>query len=161
MGRLYGSLLVLGLIFSAAVGFFAAALYGLDWVWAVVGAGVGLVFLALGGLLVPPTRAVIPTRWTKAANGLLQFFGAFCTLEVMIMALIGWIVGNRSYNHDLGYEVLGIFVFLGLLGVGIQGAIGTFFRFLYLRNQLIAEDRALRAAEHHAGGAHAPHGAHA
>jgi len=147
--RLYGALVVLGLIFSVAVALLTAGIYTLDWVWAAVGGGVGVVFLAVGGLLVPPARKAVPGAWEKMAGALLQFFGAFCTAEVMIMALIGWVVGNRSYNQSLGYQVLGILIFLGLLGIGVQGLIGTFVRFLYVRYRISSEQRSLRAAEEH------------
>jgi hypothetical protein len=149
VGRLYGALVVLGLIFSVAVALLTAGIYTLDWVWAAVGGIVGIVFLGLGGLLVPPARKAVPDGWEKMAGALLQFFGAFCTAEVMIMAIIGWVVGNRSYNQSLGYEVLGILLFLGLVGIGIQGLIGTFIRFLYVRYRILSEQRALRAAEEH------------
>lgn len=161
MGRLYGALVILGLIFSVAVSFLTAAMHTLDWVWAVVGVAVGIVFLATGGLLVPPARKAVPAGWDKTAGALLQFFGAFCTAEVLVMALIGWVVGNRSYGHSVAYGVLGLLIFLALLGIGIQGMLGTLLRFLYLRNQLLSEQRALRAAEQHEALLHEPghHGA--
>ncbi len=156
MGRLYGALVILGLIFSVTVALLTAAMHNLDWVWAVVGGGVGVVFLATGGLLVPPARKAVPSGWEKAASALLQFFGAFCTAEVLIMALIGWVVGNRSYEHSVAYGVLGLLIFLGLLGIGVQGLLGTLVRFLYLRNQLLSEQRASQAAERHGSGLHEP-----
>lgn len=158
MGRLYGSLLVLGLVFSTAVSFFALSLHTLDWVWAVVGAGIGVVFLALGGLLVPSARRQVPPRYQKAANWLLQFFGAFCLTEVLVMGLLGWVVGNRSYSGNNAYEVLGLLIFLALLGGGVQGMVFTFWRFFSARNEVVAEERAARAAQLYHEGGQASHG---
>lgn len=148
MGRLYGSLMVLGLIFSVAISFLTASMHTLDWVWAVVGGGVGAIFLAAGGLLVPRARQAVPAGWEKVSGALLQFFGAFCAAEVLTMALIGWVVGNRTYHQSVGYEVLGLLIFLALLGIGIQGLIGTLLRFLVLRNHLLIEQRVARQAGH-------------
>ena len=152
--RLYGALVVLGLLFSVTISLLTAGIYTLDWVWAAVGGGTGAIFLAAGGALVPPARKAVPGGWEKIASALLQFFGAFCTAEVLIMALIGWVVGNRSYHGSLGYQVLGLLIFLGLLGIGVQGLLGTLGRFLYLRYRLQAEQRTVQAAEQHNSLAH-------
>jgi hypothetical protein len=146
MARLYASVTVLIIVFSTALGFFAAAAWDSWWVWAVVGAGVLLVFLALGGRLVPSARRSLAPRDASSGSALMQAFGAFCTLEVLILGLVLWVWGNRTHMANNAYQVLGLLIFLALIGIGAPGAIVTFVRFLYVRNMVHQEDRRTAAA---------------
>jgi len=51
------------------------------------------------------------------------------------MALVSWVVGNRTLYENNAYQVLGLLIFLGLLGVGVQGVLVTAARFVYIRNR--------------------------
>lgn len=150
MSKLYGAAAALVLVWSVSMSFFALSAYSADWVWGVVGGGVLVVFLAAGGALIPPARRDVPEKDRKVSFWFMQFFGAFITAELLTAALIAWIMGNRSHVDNTGYQVLGIFVFLGFLGLGLQGALATLSIFLRQRNlQVIEERRFARPALHH------------
>jgi hypothetical protein len=156
VGKLYGSLAVLVLVFSAAMCFITLGVHDLTWWWSVIGVGILLVFAALGGLLVPAARKQVAEEDKKTANAVMQLFGAFLMTEFLVMALICWIVGNRSFNGNNAYQVLGLLIFLALLGAGAQGIVVTFARWLYFRNEVVAAHRAARIAQ----AAHEPTPAH-
>ena len=155
MGRLYGALFVLVLVFATSMSFLTFGAYSADWVWAAVGAGILLVFVALGGLLVPPSRRQIALRWQPSVSALLQCFGALCTTLFLTGALVSWIMGNRTLSSNNAYEVLGLLIFLGLLGVVSQGLPVMIVRFGRAHAQAVGEERA--AGGHQlADGAEAP-----
>lgn len=141
MGRLYNSLLVLLVVFSAAMSFVALGVYASQWWWSVVGIGILLVFAALGGLLVPPARKALAPEQRKTASAALQAFGALCGAEFFVMAIVSWCIGNRTLYDNNAYQALGLVLFLGLVGIGIQGAIGAAARFVYVRNRALVEAR--------------------
>jgi hypothetical protein len=141
LGRLSIRLFVLFLVFSAFVSLVPYGLYSGSWGWSIVGAGILLAFIVLGGLLVPPVQKTMSSDEKKIASALLQSFGAFCGLEFLIMALLLWIYGNRSYADSNGYLTVGLLIFLALLGVGIMGALGAFVRFFYVYNLAAIERR--------------------
>ncbi len=147
MGKLYGSLAVLVLVFSAAMSFITLGVYDLTWWWSVIGVAILVVFAALGGLLIPSARKGVAEEDKKTANGIMQLFGAFLMTEFLVMALICWILGNRTLHGNNAYQVLGLLIFLALLGVGAQGVVVTFARWLYFRNEVVAADRAARVAQ--------------
>jgi hypothetical protein len=147
VGKLYASLAVLVVVFSAAMSFITLGVHGLTWWWSVIGVGILVVFLALGGLLVPSARKGVAEEDTKTANAVMQLFGAFLTTEFLVMALICWCIGNRSLNGNNAYQVLGLLIFLALLGAGAQGVVVTVARWLYFRNEVVAAHRAARAAQ--------------
>lgn len=139
MGRLYASLTVLVLLFSAAMSFITLGVHQYQWWWSVVGVGILLVFVAAGGVLVPRARRAVPERDAKTAAALLQAFGALLATEFFIMALITWAIGNRSLSDNNAYQTLGLLIFLGLLGLGAQGLVATTARFVYVRNRTIRD----------------------
>jgi len=141
MGRLYGSLFVLVLFFSAAMSFVTLGVHASQWWWSVIGVGILLVFAVLGGLLVPASRRAVAAADEKTAAALLQAFGALCVTEFLTMGLITWAIGNRSLSGNNAYQVLGLLIFLGLLGLGAQGVVATVSRFVYIRNRTIVEGR--------------------
>lgn len=151
MGRLYASLAVLVLVFSAAMSFVTLGVHSLTWWWSVIGVGILGVFLALGGLLIPSARKKVGPADTKTANAIMQLFGAFLTTEFLVMALICWCLGNRTLNANNAYEALGLLIFLALLGAGAQGVVVTFARWLYFRNEtVVARRQATTVHEAHA-----------
>jgi hypothetical protein len=156
VGKLYGSLAVLVLVFSAAMCFITLGVYDLTWWWSVIGVGILVVFVALGGLLIPAARKQVAEEDEKTANGIMQLFGAFLMTEFLVMALICWILGNRSLHGNNAYQTLGLLIFLALLGAGAQGVVVTFARWLYFRNEVVAAHRAARIAR----AAHEPTPAH-
>jgi len=131
MGRLAWRLAVLFLVFSTSMSFITLGVYSLTWYWSVVGVGILVVFAALGGLLVPSAQRMLPERQKKAASSLLQVFGALLATEFLTMALITWIKGNQTLAHNNWYQVLGLLIFLALLGAGAQGVVLTIARFSY------------------------------
>lgn len=154
MGRLYTALAVLVLVFSTAMSFITLGVHSLTWWWSVIGVGILVVFLALGGLLVPPARKRVLPADKKAANAVMQLFGAFLTTEFLTMALICWCLGNRTLNGNNAYETLGLLIFLGLLGIGAQGVVVTFARWLYFRNETVVARRQARLLAQEAAPAH-------
>ena len=147
MGRLYGALGVMLLVFATAMSFFALSAHNNDWVWGVVGAGILFFFLALGGLLVPASRKRIERRWQPAAAALMQAFGALCLTLFLAAAQIAWIKGNQTASSNNAYEVLGLIIFLALLGGGLQGIMVTSVRFAKAHAEVINERRGERAGE--------------
>lgn len=145
MRRLYGVLGAMLAAFSASMALFAASAYEGLWILAVFGALAGLVFVALGPLL-SPARRKVPFPDKRQATWLLQFFGATITTELLTAALLAWIMGNRTLSHTSGYEVLGLLIFLGLLGAGAQGMLATLIFFVGAHAQRQQDKRAHRAA---------------
>jgi len=141
MGKLYGALAVLVLVFSASMSFITLGVHALEWWWSVIGVAILVVFVALGGLLVPPARKAVLPEDKKAANALMQLFGAFLTTEFLVMAVICWALGNRTLNDSNAYQALGLVLFLALLGAGAQGVVVTFARWLYFRNETVVARR--------------------
>lgn len=147
MGRLYNSLFILLLVFSAAMSFLTLGVYASQWWWSVAGVGILLVFAGLGGVLVPPARKALAPAQAKSASAALQAFGAVCGLEFFIMAIVTWAIGNRTLYANNAYQALGLVLFLGLVGVGIQGAIGASARFVHVRNRGRVESGQVAATE--------------
>lgn len=144
MGRLYNSLFVLLLLFSAAMSFVTLGVYVSQWWWSVIGVAILLAVVALGGLLVPPAQKAVAPADKASASAALQVFGALCACEFFIMAQVSWVVGNRTLSDNNAYQALGLLIFLGLIGVGIQGVLFTAARLVYVRNEARVE------AAHHA-----------
>jgi hypothetical protein len=135
VGRLYNSLFLLLLVFSTAMSFVTLGVYASQWWWSVIGVGVLVVFVALGGLLVPPARKAVAPEQRKTASAALQSFGAVCGLEFFVMAIVCWTIGNRTLYANNAYQALGLLLFLGLVGIGIGGAIGATVWFVYVRDR--------------------------
>jgi len=133
MKRLFLGLCFLILVFATSMSFISLAVYELQWWWAVVGVAILVAFVVLGGMIVPPARKIVPEEDKETEGALLQAFGAFCALLFLIMALVTWILGAR-YVSNRWYEVLGLLIFLALIGIGIPGAILTMGRLFYVWN---------------------------
>ncbi|MGP8058909.1 MAG: hypothetical protein ACLP9C_04665 [Acidimicrobiales bacterium] len=145
MKRLFLGLCVLVLVFATSMSFVSLAVYELEWWWAVVGIAILVAFVALGGLLVPPSRKAVPEEDKQTEGALLQAFGAFCGLLFLIMALVTWILGARQVG-GLWYQILGLLIFLALIGIGIQGAVATMGRLFYVWNTTNIDRRQAAAA---------------
>ncbi|HUA95783.1 MAG TPA: hypothetical protein VMB82_09675 [Acidimicrobiales bacterium] len=144
MGRLYNSLFVLLLVFSAAMSFVTLGVYVSQWWWSVIGVAILLVFVALGGLLVPSAQKAVAPADRATASAAVQVLGAVCACEFFIMAIVTWVVGNKTLFDNNAYQALGLLLFLGLIGIGIQGVLFTLARFVYVRNEARVQ------AAHHA-----------
>jgi len=142
-------LAVLVVVFAASMSFISLGVYNLQWGWSLVGVGILVVFVGLGGVLVPPARAAIPDEDKDTANWLLQFFGATCATLFFVMSLVSWVVGNRTLSSNNWYQVLGLLIFLGLLGLGIMGMVATGFMLAVAANKRIMARRAAAAATAH------------
>ena len=153
MGKLYGWLTALVLVFAVSMTFATWSVHALSW-WQGVVAGIAfLVFLAGAAVLPGPLRALSGAR-LKVAKVLLQAFGSVCGLLFFTMALVTWILGKRSVGSNNAYQVLGLLIFLGLLGVGAQGAVFMLGRFVFVRNRELVVPR--MAAQAHERAAHTP-----
>jgi hypothetical protein len=134
VGRLYSSLFALLVVFSAGMSFVTLGVYASQWWWSVIGVAIVVVFVVLGGLLVPPARRGVATDDQATAAAAVQALGALCACEFFVMALVCWVVGNRSLFDNNAYQALGLVLFLGLIGVGIPGVLFTVARLVYVWN---------------------------
>jgi hypothetical protein len=139
VGRLYNSLFVLLLVFSAAMSFVTLGVYVSQWWWSVIGVAILLVFVALGGLLVPSAQKALAPADRATGSAALQVLGSVCACEFFIMAIVTWVVGNKTLFDNNAYQALGLLLFLGLIGIGIQGVLFTLARFVYVRNEARGE----------------------
>lgn len=80
MKRLFLGLCFLVLVFATSMSFISLGVYDLEWWWAAVGVGILVVFVALGGLIVPPARKTVPEADQQTGGALLQAFGALCAM---------------------------------------------------------------------------------
>lgn len=153
MGKLYGWLVALLLVFTVSMALATWSVYALNWEPGAAAGVVFLIFLAGAGVIPGPLRALSGARH-KAAMALVQAFGAVIAGEFFTMALVTWILGKRHVPANNAYDTLGLLIFLGLLGVGIQGAMFMIGRFIYVRNRELVLPR-LQAAAHERA-AHTP-----
>jgi hypothetical protein len=138
MGRLYAVLFLMLVVFSASMSLIAAGVYNSHWwVW-VIGVGILVLFLILGPVI-PRTQKAVPPRDAKTAKAALGAFGALLALAFFTMAMVCWVVGNRTLYLNNAYQVLGFLIFLGLAGLGINGAMGAIFMFTYVRHRTLVE----------------------
>ena len=134
MGRLWAAVGLLVLVFSAAMALVCYGVWGGPWWISLIGVAVLLLFVALGGLLVPRARAALAPDAAKEAGAVLQMMGALVTTELLTAALMVWISGNRTLSRNNAYQVLGLLIFLGLVAVGAQGLVVTFIRWFNIYN---------------------------
>lgn len=153
MGKLYGWLVTLLLVFTVSMALGAWSVYARMWEPGAAAGVVFLVFLAGAGVIPGPLRALSGPRH-RTGKALVQAFASVCGLEFFTMALVTWILGKRAIPHNNAYDTLGLLIFLGLLGVGAQGSIAMIFRFVYVRNRALVLPR-LEAAAHERA-AHTP-----
>ena len=159
MRTLYLTLIGMTLLFACAMSFATLAVYTDTW-WPGVVAGVLLVvFLALGPVA-PASMRSLSDPYRRTGRSALIAAGSWWGLLFFVMALITWILGKRSVGSNDAYLTLGLLIFLGLVGVGIQGAIATTAWFVHVRNRSIVvparRERLARAAAHedHVPGEH-------
>lgn len=153
MGKLYGWLAALVVVFAVSMALATWSVYAQSWPLGVAAGLAFLLFLAGAGVIPGPLRTLSGAR-LKVAKALLQAFGALCGALFLTMALVTWILGKRSIGHNNAYDTLGLLIFLGLLGIGIQGAIFMIGRFLYVRNRELVVPRL--QAEAHERAVHTP-----
>ncbi|MGO9456037.1 MAG: hypothetical protein ACLP62_03165 [Acidimicrobiales bacterium] len=146
MGRLYAVLFFLLVVFSAAMSLITAGVYVSVWWLSVLGVGILVLFVALGGMLVPPARKAVADRDTKTAMAAMGAFGGLLALEFFIMATVCWVVGNRTLYLNNAYQALGLLIFLGLASVGIGGALGGVVMFTYVRHRTLVDAAEAAAA---------------
>lgn len=137
MAKLYASLFWLTLLFAAAMSFATLAVYDDQWWPGVVAGGFLVVFAGLGGVLVPGVTRSLSGGRLRTARAALQLFGSLCGLQFFTMALITWILGKRVVGPNNAYLTLGLLLFLGLIGIGIQGVLAMVGYFVYVRNEAI------------------------
>ena len=136
MRTLYLTLIGMTLLFACAMSFATLAVYTDTW-WPGVVAGVLLVvFLALGPVA-PASMRSLSDPYRRTGRSALIAAGSWWGLLFFVMALITWILGKRSVGPNNAYLTLGLLIFLGLVGIGIPGAIGTTAWFVHVRNRLI------------------------
>lgn len=154
MGRMYGWLFVLELVLTASLALASWSVYAVAWPQGAAAAVVFLAFVAATGVLVPGMLQALSGPRLKVGRALVQAFGAWSMGEFLTMALVTWILGKRDLAPNNAYEVLGLLIFLALMGVGAMGALGAVVRFLFVRNRELVLPR-LRAVAHEQA-AHTP-----
>lgn len=137
LGKLYWGLIGLVIVFAASMSFATLAVYDLQWWPGAVAGGIFVVFVALGGLVVPGSLRSLSGGRLRTAKAAVQWFGSMFGLEFFIMAIITWALAKRTVGSSNGYTVLGLLIFLGLVGVGIQGVLAMSAWFVHVRNQAI------------------------
>lgn len=137
MRTLYLTLIGLTLLFACSMSFATLGVYTDTWWPAVVAGGILLVFLAIGGAVIPGPLRSLSGGYRRTARAAVVMFSSFWGLAFFIMALITWIHGKQWVGANNGYLTLGLLIFLGLAGMGIQGALATTGWFVYVRNQSI------------------------
>jgi hypothetical protein len=137
VSKLYVSLFGMVLLFAAAMSFATLAVYEDQWWWGVVAAVILLALAAAGGAVVPSSLRSLSGGRLRTAKTALQLLGSVCGLLFFTMALITWSLGKRSVGAGSGYTTLGLLIFLGFAGVGLQGALAMVGYFLYVRNEAI------------------------
>ncbi|MGH9088473.1 MAG: hypothetical protein ACRDYZ_10250, partial [Acidimicrobiales bacterium] len=134
MGKLYGWLVALVLVFTVSMACATWSVYALEWEPGAAAGIVFLVFLAGAAVIPGPLRALSGPRF-RTGKALVQAFASVCGVEFFTMALVTWILGKRFVPQNNAYDTLGLLIFLGLLGVGAQGVVAMTFRFVYVRNR--------------------------
>jgi len=134
---LYLTLIGLTIVFACSMSFATLGVYTDAWWPAIVAGGVLLVFLAVAGAVIPRSLRPLSGGYRTTARAAVVMFSSWWGLEFFIMALITWIHGKQSIGPNNGYLTLGLLIFLGFVGMGIQGALATTAWFVYVRNHAI------------------------
>jgi hypothetical protein len=152
LAKLYASLIGLTLVFACAMSFATLAVYDDAWWPGIVAVAVLLVFLAVSGAVIPGPLRAFSGGYRRTARAAVVAASSLWGLEFFVMALVTWIIGKRAVGENNAYLTLGLLIFLGLAGLGIQGVLATTAWFVHVRNQSIVVparlERAGRAAEH-------------
>ncbi len=137
MRTLYLTLIGLTLVFAFSMSFATLAVYTDTWWPGAVAGGVFAVFLAIGGALIPGPLRSLSGGYRRTARTAVVMFSSWWGLEFFIMALVTWILGKRSIGPNNAYLTLGLLIFLGLVGMGIQGVLAMTAWFVHVRNESI------------------------
>ena len=137
MRTLYLTLIGLTLVFGCAMSFATLAVYTDTWWPGAVAGGILLLFLAVSGAVIPGPLRSLSGGYRKTARSAVIAASSWWGLEFFIMAMVTWILGKRSVGDNNAYLTLGLLIFLGLAGMGIQGVLATTAWFVHVRNQWI------------------------
>lgn len=137
MRTLYLTLIGLTILFACSMSFATLAVYTDTWWPGVVAGGVLVVFLAISGAVIPGPIRSLSGGYRRTARAAVVMFSSWWGLEFFIMALVTWILGKHFVGNNNAYLTLGLLIFLGLAGMGIQGAIAMTAWFVHVRNQAI------------------------
>lgn len=137
MRTLYLTLIGLTLVFACAMCFATLAVYTDTWWPGVVAGGILLVFLAIAGAVIPGPLRSLSGGYRRTARTAVVAASSWWGLEFFVMALITWILGKRSVGANDAYLTLGLLIFLGLVGMGIQGVLAMTAWFVLVRNESI------------------------
>jgi hypothetical protein len=157
---LYAALFGLTLVVACAMSFATLAVYSDTWWPGVVAGGLVVLFLAVSGLVIPGSLRSLSGGRLRTAKAAVVMASSIWGLEFFVMALVTWMLGRRDVGANNAYLTLGLIIFLGLVGLGIQGAIATTAWFVDVRNRNIVvparlEAKELEAREHQAVTGHA------
>lgn len=157
MRTLYLALIGLTLVFACAMCFATLAVYTDTWWPGVVAAGILLVFLAISGAVIPGPLRSLSGGYRRTAKTAVIAASSWWGLEFFIMAVITWIIGKRSVGANNAYLTLGLLIFLGFAGLGIQGVLAMTAWFVQVRNQsIVVPARRARLERQASPGLHGP-----
>lgn len=134
---LYLTLIGLTLLFACSMSFATLAVYTDTWWPGVVAGGILLLFLAISGAVIPGPLRSLSGGYRRTARAAVVMSSSWWGLAFFIMAMVTWILGKHSVGANNAYLTLGLLIFLGLAGMGIQGVIATTAWFVHVRNQAI------------------------
>ena len=137
MRTLYLTLIGLTLVFACAMCFATLAVYTDTWWPGVVAGGVLLAFLAISGAVIPKLLRALSGGYRRTARTAVVAASSWWGLWFFLMALITWILGKRSVGPNNAYLTLGLLIFLGFVGMGIQGVLAMTAWFVHVRNESI------------------------
>lgn len=158
MRRLYLTLIGLTLVFACSMSFATLGVYLDTWWPAAVAGGTFLTFVAIAGGVIPGPLRSLSGGYRRTARAAVVMFSSWWGLEFFVMAMITWALGKRMVGPNNAYLTLGLLVFLGLAGMGIQGVVAMTAWFVHVRNQAIVVPARLEAREREArGGLVRPH----
>lgn len=152
MAKLYVSLIGLTLVFACAMSFATLAVYDDAWWPGIVAGALTLAVVAGAGGVITRALATLSGGYRKTAQAAAALFGSLCGVQFFVMALITWMLGKRDVGANNAYLTLGLLIFLGLLGVGIQGVLAMVAWFAYVRNRSIVVPAREAAAGRHQDG---------
>ncbi len=137
MKTLYVALIGLTVVFACAMCFATLAVYTDTWWPGVVAGAILVVFLAIAGAVIPGPLRSLTGGYRRTARTAVVAASSWWGLELFIMAMITWILGKRSVGPNNAYLTLGLLIFLGLVGMGIQGVLAMTAWFVHVRNESI------------------------
>jgi hypothetical protein len=154
---LYLTLIGLTLLVACAMSFAVLGVYTDTWWPAVVAGGLLVLSVTLGGALISRTVRSLSGGYRRTARAAVIMASSWWGLAFFIMALINWILGKRVIGPNNAYLTLGLLIFLGFVGMGIQGALAMSAWFVHVRNQaIVVPARRERLAEERRAGLHDP-----